>query len=87
MTKGKIKGYNGRLVLLSCLQELKTISLNFELFRVRLNLAGVVYKEGKLMETKYDRAGNTEAFENRLISLTVLVSVDASGFLAVSEEQ
>ena len=74
-------------MLLSCLQELKTISLNFELFRVRLNLAGVVYKEGKHMETKYDRAGNTEAFENRLISLTVLVSVDASGFLAVSEEQ
>ena len=74
-------------MLLSCLQELKTISLNFELFRVILNLAGVVYKEGKHMETKYDRAGNTEAFENRLISLTVLVSVDASGFLAVSEEQ
>ena len=73
MKKGRIKRYNGRLVLLSCLQELKTISLNFGLFRVRLNLAGVVYKEGKHMETKYDRAGNTEAFDNRLISLTVLV--------------
>ena len=43
------------------------------MFRVRLILSDVGYKEGKHRETKYDRVSNTEALENRLMSLAVLV--------------
>ena len=44
------------------------------MFRVRLNSSGVGYicNEGKHRETKHDRVRKTPAFENRLMSLTVL---------------